>query len=34
MIYTFHMIDGAPGVTYDEKNWLQPGPEGFHALLS
>lgn len=34
MIYTFHMIDGAEGITYDEKNWLQPGPEGFHALLA
>lgn len=20
-IYTFHMIEGAPGYTYDEKNW-------------
>lgn len=22
--YTFHMIEGAPVATYDEKNWLQP----------
>lgn len=27
IIYTFHMIDGAKGFTYDEKNWLQPTPE-------
>jgi ectoine hydroxylase-related dioxygenase (phytanoyl-CoA dioxygenase family) len=27
MIYTFHMIDGGEGFTYDEKNWLQPTPE-------
>ncbi|ORX40573.1 hypothetical protein BD324DRAFT_611331 [Kockovaella imperatae] len=24
LIYTFHMIEGAEGYTYDEKNWLQP----------
>ncbi|KAL7418409.1 hypothetical protein Q5752_006867 [Cryptotrichosporon argae] len=24
MIYTFHMIEGANGVVYDAKNWLQP----------
>lgn len=33
LIYTFHMIDGSDGITYDEKNWLQPGPGGFHSLL-
>ncbi|WVW86172.1 hypothetical protein I302_108213 [Kwoniella bestiolae CBS 10118] len=26
-IYTFHMIEGAEGTKYDEKNWLQPTPE-------
>ncbi|TXT10873.1 hypothetical protein VHUM_02378 [Vanrija humicola] len=27
MIYTFHMIEGADGSVYDEKNWLQPTQE-------
>jgi hypothetical protein len=25
--YTFHVIEGADGWDYDERNWLQP-PEG------
>ncbi|KAG8828946.1 hypothetical protein FRC17_007291 [Serendipita sp. 399] len=25
--YTFHMIEGQPLATYDDKNWLQPTPE-------
>ncbi|KAH8084207.1 hypothetical protein HD553DRAFT_285110 [Filobasidium floriforme] len=25
-IYTFHMIEGAKGTVYDERNWLQPAP--------
>ena len=29
-IYTFHMIEGEN--EYDEKNWLQPEPEGFSRL--
>ncbi|OJD11369.1 hypothetical protein AJ78_07849 [Emergomyces pasteurianus Ep9510] len=32
--YTFHVIEGAEGWTYDEKNWLQPEPgEGFTKLF-
>ncbi|KAL1408540.1 hypothetical protein Q8F55_005352 [Vanrija albida] len=27
MIYTFHMIEGADGWVYDERNWLQPTKE-------
>ncbi|KAK1922113.1 hypothetical protein DB88DRAFT_381990 [Papiliotrema laurentii] len=27
VIYTFHMIEGAEGYTYDERNWLQPTKE-------
>lgn len=27
IIYTFHMIEGADGFVYDEKNWLQPTEE-------
>ncbi|KAL1968167.1 hypothetical protein VTN77DRAFT_2002 [Rasamsonia byssochlamydoides] len=30
--YTFHVIEGAEGWTYDERNWLQPPPEGFSRL--
>lgn len=29
-IYTFHVIEGRN--RYDERNWLQPGPEGFSRL--
>ncbi|KAI9789099.1 MAG: hypothetical protein M1816_006349 [Peltula sp. TS41687] len=29
-IYTFHVIEGEN--RYDERNWLQPGPEGFSPL--
>ncbi|WWD03511.1 hypothetical protein V865_001563 [Kwoniella europaea PYCC6329] len=33
-IYTFHMIEGAQGTVYDEKNWLQPTKEmPFPSLL-
>lgn len=30
--YTFHVIEGAEGWTYDERNWLQPPEEGFSRL--
>lgn len=30
--YTFHVIEGAEGWTYDELNWLQPPKEGFSRL--
>lgn len=30
MIYTFHVIEGSH--EYDEKNWLQPPPDGFTKL--
>ncbi|QGA15743.1 hypothetical protein EYB26_003403 [Talaromyces marneffei] len=30
--YTFHVIEGAEGWTYDERNWLQPPAEGFSRL--
>lgn len=30
--YTFHVIEGAEGWTYDERNWLQPPVEGFSRL--
>ncbi|RAL06083.1 phytanoyl-CoA dioxygenase family protein [Aspergillus ibericus CBS 121593] len=30
--YTFHVIEGAEGWTYDERNWLQPTGEGFSRL--
>lgn len=30
--YAFHVIEGADGWVYDEKNWLQPPPEGFSRL--
>ncbi|KAK4686491.1 phytanoyl-CoA hydroxylase, partial [Tremellales sp. Uapishka_1] len=34
LIYTFHMIEGANGVVYDDKNWLQPTPDmPFPALF-
>jgi len=32
MIYTFHVIEGAEGTVYDERNWLQPPKEGFTCL--
>ncbi|AEO63478.1 5aca7fb2-ae02-454c-8004-2b91c042638c [Thermothielavioides terrestris] len=32
IIYTFHIIEGAEGWKYDERNWLQPPPEGFTKL--
>ncbi|OOF94651.1 hypothetical protein ASPCADRAFT_50956 [Aspergillus carbonarius ITEM 5010] len=31
--YTFHVIEGAEGWKYDEKNWLQPTGEGFSRLF-
>ncbi|PYI08783.1 phytanoyl-CoA dioxygenase [Aspergillus sclerotiicarbonarius CBS 121057] len=30
--YTFHVIEGAEGWKYDERNWLQPTGEGFSKL--
>jgi phytanoyl-CoA hydroxylase len=30
--YTFHVIEGADGWVYDERNWLQPPSEGFSRL--
>ncbi|KAL4920904.1 hypothetical protein BDW62DRAFT_198356 [Aspergillus aurantiobrunneus] len=30
--YTFHVIEGAEGWEYDERNWLQPPEEGFSKL--
>lgn len=30
--YTFHVIEGAEGWVYDERNWLQPPKEGFSRL--
>jgi ectoine hydroxylase-related dioxygenase (phytanoyl-CoA dioxygenase family) len=32
IIYTFHIIEGAEGFEYDERNWLQPPKEGFTKL--
>jgi len=32
IIYTFHVIEGAEGFVYDERNWLQPPKEGFTKL--
>ncbi|KAG5290371.1 phytanoyl-CoA dioxygenase [Histoplasma capsulatum G186AR] len=33
--YTFHVIEGAEGWKYDERNWLQPEPgEGFTRLFA
>ncbi|KAK4152919.1 hypothetical protein C8A00DRAFT_44103 [Chaetomidium leptoderma] len=32
IIYTFHVIEGAEGFEYDERNWLQPPAEGFTRL--
>ncbi|KAL2132554.1 hypothetical protein VTI74DRAFT_3638 [Chaetomium olivicolor] len=32
IIYTFHIIEGADGYRYDERNWLQPPPQGFTKL--
>ncbi|KAL2152581.1 hypothetical protein VTH82DRAFT_5765 [Thermothelomyces myriococcoides] len=34
MIYTFHIIEGADGFRYDERNWLQPPAEGFTKLYA
>lgn len=30
--YTFHVIEGADGWEYDERNWLQPPEGGFSSL--
>ncbi|PLN74591.1 hypothetical protein BDW42DRAFT_189685 [Aspergillus taichungensis] len=30
--YTFHMIEGADGWVYDERNWLQPSEGGFSRV--
>lgn len=30
--YTFHVIEGAEGWEYDERNWLQPAEGGFSKL--
>ncbi|KAH8423440.1 phytanoyl-CoA dioxygenase family protein [Aspergillus melleus] len=30
--YTFHVIEGAEGWEYDERNWLQPSEGGFSKL--
>ncbi|PQE05778.1 phytanoyl- dioxygenase protein [Rutstroemia sp. NJR-2017a BVV2] len=32
IIYTFHVIEGAEGWVYDERNWLQPPAGGFTKL--
>jgi len=32
IIYTFHVIEGADGWEYDERNWLQPPEGGFTGL--
>ncbi|OJJ72602.1 hypothetical protein ASPBRDRAFT_175890 [Aspergillus brasiliensis CBS 101740] len=32
--YTFHVIEGAEGWRYDERNWLQPTGEGFSRLYA
>jgi ectoine hydroxylase-related dioxygenase (phytanoyl-CoA dioxygenase family) len=32
IIYTFHIIEGAEGYRYDERNWLQPPAGGFTKL--
>ncbi|KAK0626822.1 hypothetical protein B0T14DRAFT_493081 [Immersiella caudata] len=32
IIYTFHVIEGGKWHVYDERNWLQPPPEGFTKL--
>ncbi|KAL2023812.1 hypothetical protein VTK56DRAFT_1079 [Thermocarpiscus australiensis] len=34
IIYTFHIIEGAEGYKYDERNWLQPPAEGFTRLYN
>ncbi|KAK3995134.1 phytanoyl-CoA dioxygenase [Cladorrhinum sp. PSN332] len=34
IIYTFHVIEGADGWVYDERNWLQPPEEGFTRLYA
>lgn len=34
IIYTFHVIEGGDGRTYDRRNWLQPPAEGFTRLYS
>jgi len=34
IIYTFHIIEGADGFKYDERNWLQPPAEGFTKLFT
>jgi phytanoyl-CoA hydroxylase len=30
--YAFHVIESADGWAYDDRNWLQPPPEGFSRL--
>ncbi|KAJ5624026.1 hypothetical protein N7510_000335 [Penicillium lagena] len=32
--YTFHVIEGAEGWEYDERNWLQPPETGFSKLYA
>ncbi|KAJ5566190.1 hypothetical protein N7535_007828 [Penicillium sp. DV-2018c] len=32
--YTFHVIEGAEGWEYDERNWLQPPAGGFSKLIA
>lgn len=34
IIYTFHVIEGGEGRTYDQRNWLQPPAEGFTRLYA
>ena len=34
IIYTFHIIEGADGWTYDDKNWLQRPEEGFTRIYT
>lgn len=34
IIYTFHVIEGGDGRTYDGRNWLQPPADGFTRLYS
>jgi hypothetical protein len=33
IIYTFHIIE-AEGHEYDQRNWLQPPPQGFTRLFA
>lgn len=34
IIYTFHIIEGADGWEYDQRNWLQPPADGFTKLYT